>query len=53
MGIGDDYAAETIGLKLEITKSTVKTHRRIMLRKTEFNNMQQLVFWAVREGLLK
>jgi DNA-binding CsgD family transcriptional regulator len=43
----------TIGLKLEITKSTVQTHRRNMLRKTGFNNTQQLVGWAVREGLVK
>jgi DNA-binding CsgD family transcriptional regulator len=45
--------SEAIGLKLEITKSTVQTHRRNMLRKTGFNNTQQLVGWAVREGLLK
>jgi len=51
--ICEGLTSETIGLKLEITKSTVQTHRRNMLRKTGFNNTQQLVGWAVREGLLK
>ena len=51
--ICEGFTSETIGLKLEITKSTVQTHRRNMLRKTGFNNSQQLVGWAVREGLLK
>ncbi len=45
--------SETIGLKLDITKSTVQTHRRNMLRKTGFKNTQQLVGWAVRAGLIK
>ncbi|TRX15950.1 helix-turn-helix transcriptional regulator [Flavobacterium franklandianum] len=51
--ISAGFTSEAIGLKLEITKSTVQTHRRNMLRKTGFNNTQQLVGWAVREGLLK
>ena len=51
--ICNGYTSETIGLKLEIAKSTVQTHRRNMLRKTAFNNMQQLVGWAVREGFVK
>lgn len=45
--------SETIGVKLSITKSTVQTHRRNMLRKTNFNNTQQLAGWAVREGWVK
>lgn len=45
--------SETIGLKLNITKNTVQTHRRNMLRKTGFKNTQQLVGWAVREGIVK
>lgn len=45
--------SETIGVKLSIAKSTVQTHRRNMLRKTNFNNTQQLAGWAVREGLVK
>ena len=51
--ICEGLTSETIGLKLEITKNTVQTHRRNMLRKTGFNNSQQLVGWAMREGLLK
>ena len=45
--------SETIGIKLSIAKSTVQTHRRNMLRKTNFNNTQQLAGWAVREGWVK
>lgn len=51
--ICNGYTSEIIGLKLDITKSTVQTHRRNMLRKTGFNNTQQLVGWAVRAGLMK
>ena len=47
------FTSEMIGQKLEITKSTVQTHRRNMLRKTGFNNTQQLVGWAVKERLVK
>lgn len=47
------FTSEMIGQKLNIAKSTVQTHRRNMLRKTRFNNTQQLVGWAVREGLVK
>ena len=50
--IAKGLTSETIGQKLEITKSTVQTHRRNMLRKTGFNNTQQLVGWAVKEGLV-
>ena len=45
--------SETIGVKLSIATSTVQTHRRNMLRKTNFNNTQQLAGWAVREGWVK
>ena len=45
--------SETLGIKLSIAKSTVQTHRRNMLRKTNFNNTQQLAGWAVREGWVK
>jgi len=47
------FTSEVIGQKLNIAKSTVQTHRGNMLRKTRFNNTQQLVGWAVREGLVK
>ncbi len=51
--ICNGYTSEVIGLKLNIAKSTVQTHRRNMLRKTGFKNTQQLVGWAVREGFVK
>lgn len=51
--VANGFTSESIGPKLEITKNTVQTHRRNMLRKTGFNNTQQLVGWAVREGLVK
>lgn len=47
------YISEIIGLKMDITKNTVQTHRRNMLRKTGFKNTQQLVSWAVREGFVE
>lgn len=51
--VAKGFTSELIGQKLEITKSTVQTHRRNMLRKTGFNNTQQLVGWAVKEKLVK
>jgi DNA-binding CsgD family transcriptional regulator len=51
--VAKGFTSELIGKKLEITKSTVQTHRRNMLRKTGFNNTQQLVGWAVKEKLVK
>lgn len=51
--VAKGFTSETIGQELEITKSTVQTHRRNMLRKTGFNNTQQLVGWGVRKGLVK
>lgn len=50
--VAKGFTSERIGQKLEITKSTVQTHRRNMLRKTGFNNTQQLVGWAVKEKLV-
>lgn len=50
--IAKGYTSEKIGEKLSIAKSTVQTHRRNMLRKTDFGNTQQLVGWAVRKGLV-
>lgn len=51
--VAKGYTSKVIGEKLEIATSTVQTHRRNMLRKTGFNNTQQLVGWAVKEGLVK
>ncbi|WP_371132960.1 response regulator transcription factor [Lutibacter sp.] len=43
--ICNGYTSETIGLKLEIAKSTVQTHRRNMLRKAVFKITQQKMLW--------
>ncbi len=51
--VSKGFTSEIIGQKLAITKSTVQTHRRNMLKKTGFNNTQQMVGWAVREGIMK
>lgn len=51
--IAKGYTSEKIGVVLEIAKTTVQTHRRNMLRKTGFNNTQQLVGWGYRLQLLK
>lgn len=51
--VAKGFTSEIIGHKLEITKNTVQTHRRNMLRKTGFKNTQQLVGWAVKEELIK
>lgn len=37
------FTCEMMGQELEISKSTVQTHRRNMLQKTGFNNTQQLL----------
>ncbi len=47
------FNSEQIALALTIAKSTVQTHRRNMLRKTGFNNTQQMVGWGYRARLLK
>ena len=44
--------SEQIGKTLTISKTTVQTHRRNMLRKTGLNNTQQLVGWGYRLKLL-
>ena len=51
--VAKGYTSEKIAGVLEIAKTTVQTHRRNMLRKTGFNNTQQLVGWGYRLRLLK
>jgi len=51
--VAKGYTSEEIGEVLAIAKTTVQTHRRNMLRKTGFNNTQQLVGWGYRLRLLK
>ncbi|MEO7446324.1 MAG: helix-turn-helix transcriptional regulator [Ferruginibacter sp.] len=51
--VSQGLTSAEIGKLLTIACSTVQTHRRNMLRKTNFSNSQQLVACAVREGWLK
>ena len=51
--VASGNSSEQIGIALMISKTTVQTHRRNMLRKTGLNNTQQLVGWGYREKLLK
>ena len=51
--VAKGYTSEKIGEVFEIAKTTVQTHRRNMLRKTGFNNTQQMVGWGYRLKLLK
>ena len=51
--VASGNSSEQIGITLTISKTTVQTHRRNMLRKTGLNNTQQLVGWGYREKLLK
>jgi two-component system nitrate/nitrite response regulator NarL len=47
------HTSEKMGVALDITKYTVQTHRRNMLRKTGFGNSQQLVGWRYINRLLR
>jgi DNA-binding CsgD family transcriptional regulator len=51
--VADGNNSEQIGKALTISKATVQTHRRNMLKKTGMNNTQQLVGWGYREKMLK
>lgn len=51
--VAKGHTSEKIGQILAIAKSTVQTHRRNMLSKTKFANTQQLVGWAIREGVMR
>lgn len=50
--VSEGLTSEAIGVELKLATSTVQTHRRNMLRKTHFSNTQQLVGWAVKNGLV-
>lgn len=47
------FTSERIAEKLSIAKSTVQTHRRNMLRKTELKNSHHIVAWAYKMKILK
>jgi DNA-binding CsgD family transcriptional regulator len=51
--IAKGYTSEKIGKILFIAESTVQTHRRNMLKKTETINVQEMLGWACKNHLLK
>ncbi len=51
--IAKGYTSEQIGKELFIAESTVQTHRRNMLKKTETINVQEMLGWACKHHLLK
>ncbi len=50
--ISKGYTSQTIGDELYISKHTVETHRKNILRKLEFNSSTELVKFAVQQGLV-
>jgi DNA-binding CsgD family transcriptional regulator len=47
-----DHVSKTIAVKLQISKSTVDTHCRRMLRKTGFTKMTSVIAFARRKGYI-
>jgi DNA-binding CsgD family transcriptional regulator len=45
-------SSKQIAESLEITKNTVDTHRRNLLKKTGCKNTTELVVWCVRNGVI-
>ena len=50
--VAEGLTSAQIADKLFIAESTVKTHRRNILRKTELNSTSQLVQYALNNGLI-
>jgi DNA-binding NarL/FixJ family response regulator len=49
--VAEGYSSGAIGSRLNITPSTVETHRRNVLRKLQLHNVAELTRFAIREGL--
>ena len=49
----EGLSSEEIGWQLYISKLTVQTHRRNLMRKIGVNNAQQAISWAFTNGLVK
>jgi DNA-binding CsgD family transcriptional regulator len=50
--IAEGFDSEQIGKKLFLSKHTVNTHRRNILKKTGFRNTQELVFDLKQKGVI-
>lgn len=50
--LAEGLASKQIGVKLAISKHTVDTHRRNLLRKTGAKNTIELAIKCVREGVI-
>jgi len=49
--VAEGHSSVSIGEKLNISASTVETHRRNVLRKLDLHNVAELTRFAIREGL--
>ena len=50
--ISKGFSSQSIGKSLYISKHTVETHRKNILRKLDFNTSTELVKFAVQQGLV-
>ena len=50
--LSQNYSSEQIGKKLNISKNTVDTHRRNMIKKTNCRNTLELVMWALENKVI-
>lgn len=51
--VAEGYTTKEISSKLSISSLTVNTHRRNLLNKLELRNVQGLVHYAIKEGIIK
>lgn len=49
--VAEGHSSTDIGAMLNISASTVETHRRNVLRKLDLHNVAELTRFAIREGL--
>lgn len=50
--IADGLTNEDIALALSLSRSTVNTHRKNILRKLQLKNTALLIRWACKQGLI-
>lgn len=49
--VAEGFSSSAIGSKLNISPSTVETHRRNIMRKLNLHNVAELTRFAIREGM--
>lgn len=45
--------AKKIGEKLDISFRTVETHKEMIIKKSTFTNIQQVLKWCIKNKLIK